>query len=137
MARYYVVQVLPGGALFEYCTVHCRFQFYYDHVVNNVSSWSDSQSGLINNAGEVPTSLRYSPISACLKHVIAVGSNLLASAVLLAVTPNPLKSQLDRRVWEVRALKVAICSPKVYHPLPESQRLDELGNPRSIYPHAP
>lgn len=40
-------------------------------------------------ANKVSSSLRYSPQSACLKHVIPVGSNLLASAVLLAVTPNP------------------------------------------------
>jgi hypothetical protein len=42
------------------------------HVVNNVSS-----------------SLKYSPTSPCLKTTIAVGSSFLASAVLLAVTPNP------------------------------------------------
>lgn len=35
------------------------------------------------------TSLKYSPISACLNVVIPVGSSLLASAVDLAVTPNP------------------------------------------------
>jgi hypothetical protein len=40
-------------------------------------------------ANKVSSSRKYSPQSACLKHVIPVGSNLLASAVLLAVTPNP------------------------------------------------
>jgi len=40
-------------------------------------------------ANKLSSSLRYSPQSACLKQVIPVGSNLLASCVLLAVTPNP------------------------------------------------
>jgi hypothetical protein len=40
-------------------------------------------------ANRLSSSLRYSPQSACLKHVIPVGSNLRASCVLLAVTPKP------------------------------------------------
>ena len=37
----------------------------------------------------VSSSLKYSPISACLNVTIPVGSNLRASAVDLALTPNP------------------------------------------------
>lgn len=49
-------------------------------IVSNTLSDTDRRA---------PTSLRYSPISACLNTVMPVGSSLRASAVDRAVIPKP------------------------------------------------
>lgn len=74
--------------------MHCIFDLVmllgYRYVVNNVSSFkpiSKYKDHMFRI--QVLTSLRYSPTSPCLNTVIPVGSNLRASAVDLAVTPNP------------------------------------------------
>lgn len=89
--------------VFPLSLINSHYQFFYV-VVNKVSSWIylvsilHSQWGLSFqtkfqdwglSADKIHTSRRYSPTSACLNVVIPVGSNLLASAVDLAVTPNP------------------------------------------------
>lgn len=50
---------------------------------------SDDSTSDISSTVIRLTSLKYSPMSACLNVVIPVGSSRLASAVDRAVTPNP------------------------------------------------
>ena len=55
-------------------------------------------------------SRKYSPTSACLKTTIAVGSSFFASAVDLAVTPNPWDCKYVSPLCQNLSLVVAFCN---------------------------
>jgi hypothetical protein len=89
-----------------------------------------AQVQVVNN---VSSSRKYSPTSPCLKTVTPVGSRRLASAVDLAVTPNPYPYISFRDMNDRARLHI----PKAYRSCSIPLHPDAPGNLRSTVPHVP
>jgi hypothetical protein len=82
-------------ALAEANIVKFRSSLYRTLYTNHAKTacYLDGVGSLINctsyPAKSVSSSRRYSPVSACRKHTMAVGSSCFACAALLAVAPKP------------------------------------------------
>lgn len=85
----------------------------------------------------VSSSLRYSPISACLKQTIPVGSSLLASWVLRAVTPKPYMDKISTHVRSFKERRREEELPEGYHSCSGQQHQSARGIPHSIVQRVP